>query len=58
MDSDSPWLLLRQRPPVKPGMQFSRTRLPDIVHRKACAALGRVLPLRLKTPSRLYHAQV
>ena len=50
--SGSPWLLLRQRPPVKPGMRFSRTRLPDIVYHKACAAPGRVSRLcpALSTP--------
>ena len=26
-----------QRPPFKPCMRFSRTRLPDTVHRQACA---------------------
>jgi energy-coupling factor transporter ATP-binding protein EcfA2 len=35
-----------QRPPVKPCMQFSRTRLSDIVHRCACAAPLRTRPLR------------
>jgi hypothetical protein len=31
-------------PPFKPCMRFSRTRLPDIAHREACAATYRTVP--------------
>jgi len=42
----APWLPLRQRPPVKPPVRFSRRRRPDIVHRQACAVPYHTFPLR------------
>jgi hypothetical protein len=37
---------LRQRPPFKPCVRFSRTRLSDIVHRVACVVCQRIVPVR------------
>jgi hypothetical protein len=47
-----------QQPPFKPCMRFSRTRLPDIVHREACAATYRTVPERRWTPRLWYHFTV
>ena len=49
-----------QSPLIKPGMQFSRTRLSEIFHRAAVgAAVYHVtVPVSRYTPSRLKYAQV
>ena len=47
-----------QRPPFKPCMPFSGTRLSDIVHRQACAAPYRTFPESRYTPSEQNHVHV
>jgi hypothetical protein len=42
-------------PPFEPCVRFSRTRLTDIVHRRACADHWRTVPVRRWTPSWLTH---